>query len=195
MGIIFFLSGIEHTDVEQVYHVALVDFVSSNALPEKADPAISEQIAEKIHPPEAEPSKKPEVKTIRARKPTSPMPMPTRPEPEPAQAQSGQTQHQVGDIAAYEPDQVDQRPAIIRIVEPEYPLRARRMNIEGTTVVELIVDTDGLPKACTIRSAAPPGYFEGASLHAAQRMRFMPGKLHGRPVNTIVLLPFAFRLR
>jgi protein TonB len=26
-------------------------------------------------------------------------------------------------------------------------------------------------------------------------MRFIPGKLNGRPVNTLVQLPFAFRLR
>jgi protein TonB len=69
------------------------------------------------------------------------------------------------------------------------------MRIEGAAVVELVVDTDGLPRACVIRSAQPPGYFEEAALYAAQRMRFMPGKLNGRPVNTLVLLPFAFRLR
>jgi protein TonB len=69
------------------------------------------------------------------------------------------------------------------------------MNIEGTVMVELVVDTVGLPKACTILSAEPSGYFEEAALNAAQKMRFLPGKIHGAPVNTLVLLPFVFRLR
>jgi protein TonB len=69
------------------------------------------------------------------------------------------------------------------------------MNIEGTVMVELVVDTAGLPKACAIRSAEPAGYFEEAALSAAQKMRFIPGKINGTPVNTLVLLPFTFRLR
>ena len=69
------------------------------------------------------------------------------------------------------------------------------MNIEGTVMLELVVDTAGLPKACAVRSADPSGYFEEAALNAAQKMRFIPGKIGGAPVNTLVLLPFMFRLR
>jgi protein TonB len=69
------------------------------------------------------------------------------------------------------------------------------MNVEGKVMVELVVDTSGLPKACAVRSAEPSGYFEEAALNAAQKMRFIPGKVRGAPVNTLVLLPFAFRLR
>ncbi|MDR3175018.1 MAG: energy transducer TonB [Desulfovibrio sp.] len=90
---------------------------------------------------------------------------------------------------------MDQRPSVSRRVKPEYPTRARRMSIEGTVMVELVVDTAGLPKACAIRSAEPSGYFEEAALNAVQKMRFIPGKINGAPVNTLVLLPFAFRLR
>jgi protein TonB len=57
------------------------------------------------------------------------------------------------------------------------------------------VDTSGLPKACAIRSAEPFGYFEEAALNAAQKIRFIPGKINGAPVNTLVLLPFVFRLQ
>jgi protein TonB len=69
------------------------------------------------------------------------------------------------------------------------------MHIEGTVTVELIVDTAGLPKACTVRFAQPSGYFEENVLTAVQKMRFIPGKINGAPVNTLVLLPFVFRLR
>jgi protein TonB len=57
------------------------------------------------------------------------------------------------------------------------------------------VDAAGLPQECSVRAADPPGYFEEAALKAAQKMRFIPGTLNGTPVNTLVLLPFTFRLR
>ncbi|MDR2604276.1 MAG: energy transducer TonB [Desulfovibrio sp.] len=102
---------------------------------------------------------------------------------------------QFGGLSAYDQDHVDQRPSISRRVAPEYPSRARRMSIEGTVMVELVVDAVGLPKVCAVRSAEPSGYFEEAALSAVQKMRFIPGKIKGTPVNTLVLLPFVFRLR
>jgi protein TonB len=113
----------------------------------------------------------------------------------PVQAASGPRPRQFGGLSAYDQDHVDQRPSISRRVEPDYPARAKRMRIEGTVMVELVVDAAGLPKSCVIRSAEPSGYFEEAALKAAQKMRFMPGKINGTPVNTLVLLPFVFQVR
>jgi protein TonB len=72
---------------------------------------------------------------------------------------------------------------------------ARQMAVEGAVVVELVVDAAGLPKACVIHSAGPSGYFEKAALSAAWKTRFIPGKIRGVPVNTLVRLPFVFRMR
>jgi protein TonB len=112
-----------------------------------------------------------------------------------AQRPSSPHPRQFGELSAYEQDHVDQRPSISRRVTPEYPAKAKRMNIEGSVIVELVVDAAGLPKECSIRSAEPLGYFEEAALNAARKMRFIPGKFNGNPVNTVVLLPFAFQLR
>jgi protein TonB len=158
-----------------------------------------------------EPPKEPEPKvvstikptpSVQARPATKPSPPVTQPSSQPSgepsspiQVASGPRPRQFGGLSAYDQDHVDQRPSISRRVEPEYPSRARRMNIVGTAMVELVVDTAGLPKACAIRSAEPSGYFEEAALNAAQKMRFIPGKINGAPVNTLVLLPFVFRLR
>ena len=60
--------------------------------------------------------------------------------------------------------------------------------------MQLVVDTTGMPKACTILSAEPSGYFEEAALKAAEQTRFIPGKLHGKAVNTLVVIPYQFRL-
>ena len=161
--------------------------------------------------PIPEPPKEPEPKVVSTIKPTHPVrawpapkPVPpvarpsTQPQGEPStssvQVAAGPRPRQFGGISAYDQAHVDQRPSISRQIAPEYPTRARRMNIEGSVMVELIVDTAGLPKDCVIRSAEPPCYFEEAALNAAQKMRFIPGKINGAPVNTLVLLPFAFRL-
>jgi protein TonB len=162
--------------------------------------------------PIPEPPKVPEAEILSTLKPT--LPVRTRPMPKPAptvarpstqpqgeapaapvQAASGPRSRQFGGLSAYDQDHVDQRPSISKRVAPEYPSRAKRMSIEGTVMVELVVDTDGLPEACTIRSAEPSGYFEEATLNAARKMRFIPGKINGTPVNTLVRLPFVFRLR
>ncbi len=98
-------------------------------------------------------------------------------------------------FAAYSADTVDQIPAVERKVMPDYPLKARRLDLQGRVVVRLVVDALGEPRACAVHEASPPGYFEDAALDAARRTRFIPGKLRGRAVNTVVLLPFTFSLR
>lgn len=101
----------------------------------------------------------------------------------------------IGGLAAYEVDAVDQRPAIAKRVLPEYPQKARRMSVQGKVFVRLVVDTAGQPKECKIHQADPAGYFEDAALSAARKTRFIPGKVKGQPVNTVVLVPFVFALR
>lgn len=96
---------------------------------------------------------------------------------------------------AYETDDVDQRPSVVKNARVEYPRKARRLGVSGRVVVQLVVDTEGKPQACEIRSAEPAGHFEEAALSAARGMRFIPGKIQGRPVNTVVLIPFNFSLK
>ena len=69
------------------------------------------------------------------------------------------------------------------------------MNVQGKVAVQMVIDTSGLPHNCSVVRAEPSGYFEEAAIAAASSMRFTPGKLKGQPVNTVVLLPFTFRLR
>jgi protein TonB len=223
-GALFLFSMDQRAEAERVYHVALVEFVKPGIIQEAPasdgpEPVIEEAAAATPPPaPEPEPEVSPapdptpEPRVISAIRPAPPVrarpapkpappavPPSTQPQGEsssaPIQVASGPLPRQFGALSAYDQDHVDRRPSISRRVAPEYPSRARRMHIEGTILVELVVDTAGLPKACAIRSAEPPGYFEEAALNAAQKMRFIPGKIKGAPVNTLVLLPFVFRLR
>ncbi|MDR3357756.1 MAG: TonB family protein [Desulfovibrio sp.] len=95
----------------------------------------------------------------------------------------------------HDASRVDQKPSILRRVKPEYPAKARNSRVDGTVVVRIVIDTAGLPSECAVHSASPPEYFEEAALDAARRTRFLPGRIKGRPVKTLVLLPFAFRLK
>ncbi|MDR1241923.1 MAG: TonB family protein [Deltaproteobacteria bacterium] len=212
IGILFMFSADSQVEPERVYHVALAEFVQPGIAREAPAPEAPEPVVEAT-PPSPPPSvPEPEPKDVSTIKPTSslrarpePKPYPSvtqhpsqpsgEPSSPPVQVASGPRPRQFGGFFAYDQDHVDQRPSISRRFEPEYPARARRMNVEGMVVVELIVDTGGLPKACAVHSAEPSGYFEEAALNAAQKMRFIPGKISGAPVNTLVQLPFVFRLR
>ena len=100
-----------------------------------------------------------------------------------------------GGSGLYMPGQLDHLPSVLRPVKPDYPPDAKKKRIEGRVVVRLIVDSTGRPTECAVHAAEPSGYFEEAALGAARKTRFIPGKKNGRPVRTLVLLPFAFRLR
>lgn len=123
---------------------------------------------------------------------------PSEPLQNPEGTGSGTTRggpRRIGDLSAYAEDAVDQRPSISRRVMPEYPDRAKRMNMQGQVVVQLVVDVSGKPQQCTIQSSDPAGVFDEAALAAARRTRFLPGKVRGQPVNTIMLIPYQFTLR
>ena len=57
---------------------------------------------------------------------------------------------------------------------PLYPVHARNLNIEGWVMLSFSVAADGAVLANSIDAvqAQPPGYFEGAAISAARRMRF-----------------------
>lgn len=99
------------------------------------------------------------------------------------------------DGAVFAPGELDSPPGVRKRVRPEYPVTARKQKIEGRVVIRLIVDAQGLPVDCAVYRGEPSGYFEQAALEAAYKMRFLPGKKQGRPVRTMVLLPFDFRLK
>lgn len=219
VGALFFFAGHETVMEEQVYRVVLAEL----APPETPVAEPVEQPPPPPPPPvppkpeSAPPAPAPEPKAVEqpkskkisvkkkndAPKAERPQPVPPAPQPAPAAPQPPAPTHQhmgpqpqqVGALAAYRSDHVDQRPSIARRVEPEYPVKAKRMEVEGEVMIQLVVDKAGHPQVCSVLSAVPAGYFEDAALAAAARMRFIPGKIQGQPVNTMIVLPFTFRLR
>lgn len=87
------------------------------------------------------------------------------------------------------PPELLTRPAL------EYPAALRAAGIEGTVVIEVIVDATGVPEAESFRvvSSAHPG-FEAAARRVVLGARFRPGRWRGRPVRVLIRQPVEFRL-
>jgi protein TonB len=98
----------------------------------------------------------------------------------------------LGGLAGYDADAVDVRPTVVRKVLPVYPPQARRLHLAGRVTLRILIDADGAPRSFAVHQASPAGVFEEAALEAARQFRFTPGRIDGKGVATIVLLPFTF---
>jgi len=82
-------------------------------------------------------------------------------------------------------------------VQPQYPRRANERGIEGFVIVELTVAEDGTvpPESILIIQAEPKGYFERAATKAAQKFKYKPKVVNGKPQKvTGVRYKFTFDL-
>ena len=76
----------------------------------------------------------------------------------------------------------------------EYPEAARRTGIEGTVVVQFVVDERGaVVDPAVVRSPHP--LLSDAALEAVGKATFTPGQQRGRPVKVRFAVPVTFRLR
>lgn len=141
-----------------------------------------------------------------AEKPSSPTPiMPTTPEqtqqavtaaPDTGSGMSAGSSppHVIGGMGVYDVDAVEVPPKIVSRESPQYPPSARRLHMEGTVIVSMVIDVQGKPRHCAIRKAVPEGVFEEYALAAANSYRFVPGKVGGQNVPTLVIVPFHFKM-
>lgn len=77
---------------------------------------------------------------------------------------------------------------------PTYPELLKRLGVEGTVFVKVLVGVDGIPlRAEVIKSTSKP--LEETALAAAAKWRFTPAKMNGVPVRVWVTIPFRFTIR
>lgn len=100
----------------------------------------------------------------------------------------------IGGMGVYDAEAVEVPPRVVRRELPQYPPSARRLRLEGTVMVSMVIDAQGKPRHCTIREAQPKGVFEESALAAANGFRFVPGKVGGKDVATRVIVPFHFKM-
>ncbi|MBN2645083.1 MAG: energy transducer TonB [Desulfuromonadaceae bacterium] len=75
-----------------------------------------------------------------------------------------------------------------------YPMRAKRLGIEGSVRVELLVDKQGQVEQVKILDAQPSGFFEQTVERGIRLWRFNPGTVQGEPVRSRVTTTIRFEL-
>ena len=79
---------------------------------------------------------------------------------------------------------------------PPYPRRALRAGIEGSVLLEVLVDVDGTPLEVSIVGSSGERELDRAALrHVLAHWRFQPAVRDGRPVQAIGRVPITFSLR
>lgn len=75
-----------------------------------------------------------------------------------------------------------------------YPLRAKRLGIEGWVRVKLLISTTGEVEQVEILDAQPHDVFESTVERGVRQWRFSPGTVHGEPVRSWVVTTIRFEL-
>ncbi len=200
----FLFPDTENPPAEKIYRVSIAAFAptQTSLAPEQGVPSPSPASVKPEMPPRPSLRQRIPQRTrdtwkrtgqVSVRKPQSAR-MPQNPL-ETGEGATRGTARTVGTLSVYAEDAVDQRPSIALGATPEYPDKARWRRLQGRVVVQVVVDVSGKPRHCSVYASEPAGVFDEAALAAARRTRFLPGRIKGRPVATLVLIPYIFSLR
>jgi TonB family protein len=85
-------------------------------------------------------------------------------------------------------------PEIVREVKPEYTEEARRRNVEGDVVLEIVVRRDGSVGDVKVMQGLGAG-LDRRAVDAVKQWRFSPAKRFGTPVDVMVEVAVEFKLR
>lgn len=92
-----------------------------------------------------------------------------------------------------QPTPFDEPPRLVQQTKMAYPEDAFGAGIQGTVVVELVVDEEGRVSHAEARESVPA--LDAAALAAVREWRFAPAKLAGKPIATVVSIPVEFTIR
>lgn len=87
-----------------------------------------------------------------------------------------------------------QLPRPAEVIEPTYPLIARRRGIEGVVVIRVIVSPTGEQLESTVISPSDHEFLNEAAIRAVNSARFVPGTVDNRPTEMSVLVRIVFAL-
>jgi protein TonB len=86
----------------------------------------------------------------------------------------------------------DQPPRPIKLTKPQYPQEAFIKKVEGTVIVEILIDATGKVIRARVIQSVP--MLDAAAIRTVYEWVFSPAMKHGRPVPTIANAPVAFRI-
>jgi len=102
-----------------------------------------------------------------------------------------------GGVVADEPLRVGggvSRPEIIDRVQPQYTEVARKARLQGTVIVEAIIDEQGRVQNVKVLKGLPMG-LDKAAVEAVQKWRFKPAMFQGKPVKVYYSLTVNFQVQ
>jgi len=85
-------------------------------------------------------------------------------------------------------------PRVLKSPDPVYPEAARQEQIEGTVVLWLVVNEQGLPEQIRVQRALGHGLDRNA-VEAVKHWKFAPATKSGAPVAVAINVEVNFRLR
>ena len=91
-----------------------------------------------------------------------------------------------------EPVRVDTPPTRIRFVPPNYPSEARNTGLEGSVVLNVVIDETGTVTEVSVVQSAP--LFDDAAVVAVRQWRYVPSIRNGRPVPVTTSVTVNFEL-
>lgn len=83
----------------------------------------------------------------------------------------------------------------LRNPAPPYPAIAKRLRIEGTVLVRVLVSPGGLPKKIELAHTSGAPVLDEAALKAVRSWAFVPARRGVEPVEAWVEIPINFHLR
>ena len=87
-------------------------------------------------------------------------------------------------------------PRLVREVKPQYTADAMRAKIQGTVLLECVVQSDGsVGRVDVVKSLDPTFGLDAEAIKAAKQWRFVPGTRFGEPVAVLVTIELTFTLR
>jgi protein TonB len=94
----------------------------------------------------------------------------------------------------YEASEVDSKPKIIQQTRITYPSMAKKNNVEGRVVVNVLIGTNGKASKMEIVESEPEGVFDENAMKSLKNWKFRPGIKGGELVPTWVKIPLSFKL-
>jgi periplasmic protein TonB len=97
---------------------------------------------------------------------------------------------------AYRPGNGVETPKLLREVKPQYTAQAMRAKIQGTVLLECVVQPDGsVGNIKVVRSLDGSFGLDQEAIKAARQWQFAPGTRFGQAVAVLVTIEIAFTLR
>jgi protein TonB len=78
---------------------------------------------------------------------------------------------------------------------PKYPAAARRLRLQGTATLRVLVSAEGRPMTVTLQKTSGTRVLDEAALDAVQQWSFVPARRGSKPVAAEVDVPLRFTLK